>query len=250
MERGGQASLFGQADRRERAAVAAALVWRDVGAFGRGAQRGGARDRLMDAIARGLRDRHAHRDAILVVAHARLGDGLPDVLFEQQGIRDSLHLIAVPRARCALLVSPRPPALVLDGVPRPIAPPHCVEPPSQPERLRRDGHLDQFALLVEFFVQSPPLPDGLVGHAQLLDLLEVEQTLAIGQGVQGHDAKRRGVALDHDRVGRTHGVSPVTGVWEASIMPRVTGDRSAEGGTFRSALGASSPEGVTAKGFV
>jgi len=38
-------------------------------------------------------------------------------------------------------------------------------------------------------VEATAGPDGFVGDAELFDLLEVEEALAIGEGVEGHDTE-------------------------------------------------------------
>ncbi len=44
-----------------------------------------------------------------------------------------------------------------------------------------------FLVLPNLFMQSAAGIDGSIGHANLLDLLQIEESLAIGQGMQGHD---------------------------------------------------------------
>jgi hypothetical protein len=62
--------------------------------------------------------------------------------------------------------------------------------------------------------------DALVGDADLFDLFEVKEARAVGEGVQGHDADGRGVAVE-DGQGE-HGPTHSEGAGEFIILLRVT----------------------------
>jgi hypothetical protein len=89
-------------------------------------------------------------------------------------------------------------ALVFVGQVAAIAAAEAIDLTDQAERLA--GQLDadgiSFFVGLQSGVELAAGEDALVGDAQFLDLFEVEQARAIGQGVQGHDAHRRSMGVE------------------------------------------------------
>jgi hypothetical protein len=87
-------------------------------------------------------------------------------------------------------------------------PSEAIDLADEAEGVGAEVEADGLAVLIggEGGVQLAAGVDALVGDADLLDFFEVEQAGAVGQGVQGHDAQGRVVAVE-DGQGE-HGPTP------------------------------------------
>ena len=205
----GEAFLFGEADGGEGAADTEPLVGGDGRPLDRRAELAGPRHRRADVGAGGLVDGDAHGHPVLVVPDAGLLDGLAALLLQQHRVGCDLEAVAGPGGGLLLVVAGGASLLVLVGDPAPVAPADGVELPAQPERGRGEGEaLDEVALLLlDLRVERAAGVHRRVGHADLLHLLQVEEPLAVPQGVQGPDAHEGVVPLGALVVSR-HGAPP------------------------------------------
>nr|MBK7064758.1 hypothetical protein [Deltaproteobacteria bacterium] len=122
----------------------------------------------------------------LVITQPPLADRLADGLFEQHRVGRHLDAVGLPGLSLLRGVPPRPTALVLIRDPLPVAAANRVELATHPEGAALQGEaLHAVALLAsDLLVQRPAREHRRIGDAQLLDLLQVEQPLAIHEGVQ------------------------------------------------------------------
>src|SRR5882672_8517023 len=74
----------------------------------------------------------------------------------------------------------------------PISPPHAVNLPNQAPAFRFKGKCQPLSLALttlDFNVQTPAGVYSLIRHAQVFHLFEVEEPLAIPQGMQSHNTE-------------------------------------------------------------
>jgi hypothetical protein len=79
---------------------------------------------------------------------------------------------------------------VLVGNQGPVAPPQGIELTLDSNGGTFQLHRDEFPLFIEGLMQTPAIEDACVGPPDLLDLFQVEEALAVSQGVKGHHSNR------------------------------------------------------------
>ena len=89
--------------------------------------------------------------------------------------------------------------LVLIRGPSAIASPEGINPSDQAQARIGDIEVSLLGLarvfLAEHFMKVPPSEDIGVGNPQLLDFLQIEEPLAVRQGMKRHDPERRFVQV-------------------------------------------------------
>ena len=139
-------------------------------------------------------DGDADGDVGGVIADAAFGNGLSEGFFEEDGVGDELQAIGGPGVGRLAVGAARLAAFVFVGQIGAVAAAEAIDLAGETERGAGEFEVDGFAVLVGFEggVELPAGEDGGVGDADFLDLFEVEEPRAVGQGVQGHDAHGRG----------------------------------------------------------
>jgi len=130
-----------------------------------------------------------HTDGLVVgvIANAAFGNGLPRMLFDQSGVGDDLKLVAPPRRGLAIHSTRRPPAFVLIRNQPPVAPPDAIHLADNPPLLAFELQCQPFAFVfvaLDLDVESPPGIDAFIGDAQVLDVFQVKEPLAISERMQ------------------------------------------------------------------
>jgi hypothetical protein len=130
-------------------------------------------------------DGDAHCDVGGVIAKAAFGNGLSEGFFEEEGIGDDLQAIRGPGVGLPAVGASRLSALVFVGEIGAVAPAEAIDLADETERGAGEFEVDGFAFLVGFEsgVELPAGEDGGVGDADFLDLFEVKEPRAVGQGV-------------------------------------------------------------------
>ena len=235
-----QPLLFRQADRRQRTSRAEVFVFGDGRPLDTAAEFARPLDRGLQVAAGRLVDFDEGGHAIGVVADAGLGDRLAEALFQEDGVGDGLDAIAGPGLGMAVVVAAAPPALVLDGHPCAVAAAHGVHFAEKAPALAGDFQRALFGRFIvgrgDLDVQSPAGVDGGVGHANFLDLFQIEKPLAVEQGVQSHDPQGRfGLASSlggATTIGKMVGLDRLVFLWqfsqyidrlESSVLMRFSG---------------------------
>ena len=127
-----------------------------------------------------------------MIANAAFGNGLPRMLFDQRGVSDELKLVAPPRRGLAIRSPRRPPAFVFVWYQPPVAPPDAVHLADNSPFLAFELQGQPFAFVfvaLDLDVKSPPGIDALIGDAQVLDVFQIKEPLAISERVQRVNSK-------------------------------------------------------------
>jgi hypothetical protein len=131
---------------------------------------------------------NAHRHVVGVIPDTTFVDGATMRLFDEQRVGGHLNAVGSPGLTVAGLAS-RSPALVLVGEQLAAPKTQNIHRAAKTKVRALEGQpLDRLALLLcELNVHPPARVDGGIGDAKSLDLLEVEEALAVDQRVQrGH----------------------------------------------------------------
>ncbi len=129
-----------------------------------------------------------------MIAHPALLHALPRRLFDQERVGAYLHAVGLPSLARPFLTSGAS-TLVFVRDERAVSSSEHVHaaPQSKPLALERTPLDGPLVLLVgracNLLVQPSPREHGSVSHAYTLDLFEVEESLAIHERVERHDAE-------------------------------------------------------------
>jgi hypothetical protein len=199
-------NLFGQTNGGEGTAGAEAVVFGDGRPFDRFTEPAGVGESLQEVGAGGVVDGDADGDIGGMVADTAFGNGLTKGFFEENGIGDDLEPIGGPGGGGVVVAASGLAAFVFIGEIGAVAATEAIDLTGQTEG--GAGQLDGEGFAIFFIgfeggVKLTAGEDGGVGDADFFDFFEVEETTAIGQGVQGHDPDHRAMRIEDGE--RGHG---------------------------------------------
>src|SRR5262245_8967950 len=184
--------FFWQTDRGERAFGAEFFVCNHGRSNDRRLQLASPSNRLGQQPPSVIVNLYADGLVVGVIANAAFGNGLPRMLFDQGGVGDDLELVAPPRRGLAVHSPRRPPAFVLVRYQPPVAPPDAIHLADNSPLLTFELQGQPFAFVfvaLDLDVKPPPGINTLIGDAQVLDVFQVKEPLAISERVQRVNSK-------------------------------------------------------------
>jgi hypothetical protein len=187
--------FFWQTDGSEGAAGTLAVVGGDGRSLGALSQYAGAEDELPYLRASLEVDGHADGDVVGVVADATLGDGTPAILFEQQAVGGDLGGVTGPGLRLVVRAATGAPTFVFVGNELSLAGANGVHLAVEAEASAGERQVTQLGAArvgaADVFVEGAAGVDEIVGDADLFDLFEVVEALAVGEAMERHDTDER-----------------------------------------------------------
>ena len=200
--------FFWEADHIKRAAFAQVFVFGDGRPGGGPAQLPCPFDHLVEVFSGLIIDGYERGHIVLVIADAYLGDRFAEFLFDEDSVSDGLDAIAGPRKRFVVLASPATAAFMFIGDPEAVAASDGVHFAGEPPFFAGDLEGPFFGgFIIEagnVVMEAAPGIDGGIGHTDFLDFFEVEESFAVKEGMERHDADRRLVRRGAPDLGRLY----------------------------------------------